>query len=283
MVTMAVVKPSNETKSFQRISQAMSFFTKRPLPVLISLVTLLPGIAIAQSAASQSKTPVVVELFTSEGCSSCPPADALLAKMDKEQPVSNAEIIVLEEHVDYWEKGGWHDRFSSSQYTDRQNQYAPRLKFSESYTPQMIVDGTTQFVGNDGPRALNAVEAAAGTPKVALALSQPMVDGHRVACSVSSPASATPLPKADLYAALIDPSETTQVQGGENKGRQLEHVGVVRSMKRIGKLQDLGKGPLAFNLNAPSDMQPANLRVVVFAQSSDLGPIKGAASVSTKQ
>jgi hypothetical protein len=87
----------------------------------------------------------------------------------------------------------------------------------------------------------------------------------------------------DLYAALIDPTATTQVQGGENKGRQLEHVGVVRSLKRIGKLQDLGKGPLAFNLNTPPDMQPANLRVVVFAQSSDLGPIKAAASVSAKQ
>ena len=260
----------------------MNLTKQRPAHFLLALAIALPGMAIAQSA-SQGKNPVVVELFTSEGCSSCPPADALLAKMDKEQPVSNAEIIVLEEHVDYWEKGGWHDRFSSSQYTDRQNQYAPRLKFDGAYTPQMIVDGTTQFVGNDGVRALNAVEAAAGTPKIALALSNPVIDGHRIASSVSSPASASPLPKADLYAALIDPSETTQVQGGENKGHQLDHVGVVRSMKRIGKLQDLGKGPLAFNLNAPSDMQTGNLRVVVFAQSSDLGPIKGAASVSTKQ
>ncbi len=257
--------------------------TKHPLPVLVILTALLPSLSFAQSAAPDSKTPVVVELFTSEGCSSCPPADALLARMDKEQPVSNAEIIVLEEHVDYWEKGGWHDRFSSSQYTDRQNQYAPKLKFDSSYTPQMVVDGTTQFVGNDGPRALNAIVTAAGTPKVALALSNPMVDGRRVACSVSAPASATPLPKADLYAALLDPSATTQVQGGENKGHQLDHVAVVRSLKRIGKLQDLGKGPLQFNLNAPSDSTPANMRVVVFAQSSDQGPIKGAASVSTKQ
>ena len=260
----------------------MNSISQRPFALII-LIAILPGISFAQNPTPESKTPVVVELFTSGGCSSCPPADALLAKMDKEQPVSNAEIIVLEEHVDYWEKGGWHDRFSSAQYTDRQNQYGPRLKFDSAYTPQMIVDGTTQFVGNDGPRALNAVIAAAGTPKVPLLLSNPVVDGHRVASSVSAPAAGSPLPKADLYAVLIDPSATTQVQGGENKGRQLEHVGVVRSMKRIGKLQDLGKGPLAFNLNAPSDMQPGNLRVVVFAQSSDLGPIKGAASVSTKQ
>ena len=261
----------------------MNLVTKRTLLPLLTLTALLPGMAVAQGTVTQGKTPVIVELFTSEGCSSCPPADALLARMDKEQPVSNADIIVLEEHVDYWEKGGWHDRFSSSQYTDRQTQYAPRLKFNEVYTPQMIVDGSTQFVGNDAPSAINAVEAAAGKPKIALALANPVVDGHRVASSVSAPASDTPLPKADLYAVLIDPSETTQVQAGENKGRHLDHVGVVRSMKRIGKLQDLGKGPLAFNLTAPSDMQPGNLRVVVFAQSSDLGPIKGAASVSTKQ
>jgi hypothetical protein len=260
----------------------MNSILKRSLLTLMAL-GVIDGMSLAQSQTSSGRTPVVVELFTSEGCSSCPPADALLARMDKEQPVSNAEIIVLEEHVDYWEKSGWHDRFSSAQYTDRQNQYAPRLKFDSVYTPQMVVDGTTQFVGNDAPRALDAVTTAAGTPKIALALSNPVVDDRRIACSVSAPASSSPLPKADLYAALIEPTATTHVQGGENKGRQLEHVGVVRSLKRIGKLQDLGKGPLAFNLNTPADMQPANLRVVVFAQSSDLGPIKGAASVSTKQ
>jgi hypothetical protein len=261
----------------------MKSISQHSLSALITLIAIVPGISFAQNATPAGKTPVVVELFTSEGCSSCPPADALLARMDKEQPVSNAEIIVLEEHVDYWEKGGWHDRFSSSQYTDRQNQYAPRLKFESAYTPQMVVDGTTQFVGNDGPRALDAVTAAAGTPKIALVLSNPVIDGRHVACSVSATGSATPLPKADLYVALLDPTATTQVQGGENKGHQLEHVGVVRSLKKIGKLQDLGKGPMNFTLNAPSDSTPSNMRVVVFAQGSDVGAIKGAASVSTKQ
>jgi hypothetical protein len=238
--------------------------------------------AVAQGTVTQGKTPVIVELFTSEGCSSCPPADALLARMDKEQPVSNADIIVLEEHVDYWEKGGWHDRFSSSQYTDRQKQYAPRLKFDEVYTPQMVIDGTTQFVGNDAPRALDAVTSAAGTPKIALVLSSPVIDGRHLACSVSA-SSTSPLPKADLYAVLEDPTATTQVQGGENKGHQLDHVGVVRSLKKIGKLQDLGNGPMKFTLNAPADSTPTNMRVVVFAQGSDLGPIKGAVFISTKQ
>jgi hypothetical protein len=254
----------------------------RTLAAFVTLIAIVPAIAVAQSATPASKTPVVVELFTSEGCSSCPPADTLLARMDKEQPVSNAEIIVLEEHVDYWEKGGWHDRFSSSQYTDRQKQYAPRLKFDEVYTPQMVIDGTTQFVGNDAPRALDAVTSAAGTPKIALVLSSPVIDGRHLACSVSA-SSTSPLPKADLYAVLEDPTATTQVQGGENKGHQLDHVGVVRSLKKIGKLQDLGNGPMKFTLNAPADSTPTNMRVVVFAQGSDLGPIKGAVFISTKQ
>ena len=157
---------------------------------LITLLAVLPGISFAQNGTPGSKTPVVVELFTSEGCSSCPPADALLARMDKEQPISNAEIIVLEEHVDYWEKGGWHDRFSSSQYTDRQNQYAPRLKFSESYTPQMVVDGTTQFVGNDAPRTLSAiVTAALERPR------WPWRSQSRWSMAIGSPAQSPRLPR----------------------------------------------------------------------------------------
>ncbi|MCU1223559.1 MAG: hypothetical protein JWQ42_1652 [Edaphobacter sp.] len=247
---------------------------------LIALVAL-PSAAIAQTPASQSRTPVVVELFTSEGCSSCPPADALLARLDREQPVSTAEIIVLEEHVDYWEQDGWHDRFSSPQYTERQNQYAPRLKFDNVYTPQMVVDGATQFVGNNGPRAYQAIVAAAQTPKITLSLSTPVLDGRHVVSSVSSPAS--PLPKADLYAALIEPKATTEVLRGENGGHHLEHAGVVRSLQRIGKLQDLASGPVKFNLTAPAGVGPTNMRVVVFAQESGQGPIRGATITTIKQ
>src|ERR1700722_6032412 len=102
----------------------MNSISQRALSVVITLLALGTGVSFAQNATPENKPPVVVELFPSEGCSSCPPADALLARTDKEQPVSNADIIVLEEHVDYWENGGWHDRFSSSQYTDRQKLYA---------------------------------------------------------------------------------------------------------------------------------------------------------------
>jgi hypothetical protein len=237
--------------------------------------------SLAASAAAQTpqtnRTPVLVELFTSEGCSTCPPADTLLAKLEQVQPVDGAEIIVLGEHVDYWDGQGWHDRFSSHQYTERQNEYCGRLHVDNSYTPQMIVDGTDQFVGHDAIHAVSAIQHAAQIPKIKLILSQPVVDAHKVSASVSSPAPMT-TKKADLYAALVDPKDTTEVRGGENGGHQLHHVGVVRSLQRVGKLKDLGAGPVSFSLNAPADAKPNEMRIVVFAQESGQGAVLGAAS-----
>ena len=196
----------------------------RPLAVsgiFLTLLAPMTAVSGAQTAAKPSRAPVLVELFTSEGCSSCPPADALLAKLEHVQPVDSAEIIILEEHVDYWEQGGWHDRFSSHQYTDRQSEYATRLHVSNGiYTPQMVVDGTDQFVGNDPAHALHSITTAAQTPKVSLTLTNLAVNGHRVSATVSAP----PFPfKGDLYAALVDPVDTTDVKGGENGGPDDDH------------------------------------------------------------
>ncbi len=165
----------------------MNSITPRTLAALVTLIAIVPAIAVAQSTTPASKTPVVVELFTSEGCSSCPPADALLARMDKEQPVSNAEIIVLEEHVDYWEKW-WMARplLLVAIYRPSEPVRSPARNSTRPTPAQMVVDGTTQFVGNDGPRAINAITAAAGTPKIALVLPSPVVDGRHLACSVSA-------------------------------------------------------------------------------------------------
>jgi hypothetical protein len=230
----------------------------------------------AQTSAS-NRTPVLVELFTSEGCSSCPPADALLAKLDHDQPIQNAEIIVLGEHVDYWESVHWHDRFASSQYTDRQKLYGQRLRFDEVYTPQMVVDGSNQFVGSDAAHAVRAITQAAQTPKLPLSLARPVVDGRRISSSVSAPSTES---HGDLYAALVDISDTTEVRGGENGGRHLQHAGVVRNLQRIGNLKDLGPKPLPFSLKSPGDANIATMRVVVFAQQNGQGNILGAVITS---
>jgi hypothetical protein len=256
------------------MSQFRSFSV---VAALLGVFAVMPALIAAQTPQA-NRAPVLVELFTSEGCSSCPPADALLAKLGRDQPVNGAEIIILEEHVDYWDELGWHDRFSSHQYTDRQNQYCARLRANEPYTPQMVVDGADQFVGNDAAHAQRAIQHAAQTPKIELTLSQPTVDGRKVSLAVSSPGPPVATkPHADLYAALVDPTDTTEVRSGENGGRRLQHAGVVRSLQRIGSFKDLANGPVSFSLNAPADAKPGEMRVVVFAQQGGQGAVLGAA------
>src|SRR5438552_1164309 len=133
-------------------------------PLIRSQVRASAGLAETQ------RTSVLIELFTSEGCSTCPPADALLARLANEQPVTNVQLIALEEHVDYWNNLGWTDPFSSRDWTERQYVYAGALKNRNPYTPQMIVDGTLEFVGNQPPRAREAILKAASSAKIPVML-----------------------------------------------------------------------------------------------------------------
>ena len=256
------------------MSRFRSHFIAVPAGILLSLSAV---IQVSAQSSPATRTPVLVELFTSEGCSSCPPADALLMKLEKQQPVAGAEIIILEEHVDYWEGEGWHDRFSSHQYTDRQNVYGAQFKLESVYTPQMVVDGSQQFVGNDAAKALNAISHSAQTPKIDLHLSAVSLDQGHISGTVSITGSSAGLPKGDLFAALVDPEAETTVRGGENKGQQLHHAGVVRSLVRIGSIQNLTAGPMKFALTPTRDAIPGKQRVVVFAQRSGQGAVVAAA------
>src|SRR4051794_23404836 len=124
----------------------------------------------AQTPQADRRVPVLVELFTSEGCSDCPPADALLAELDTRQFVPNAEAIVLSEHVTYWDHQGWRDPFSLEAMTQRQEEYVRRFALDSAYTPQMVVDGTSQFVGSNGRALLAALNKATAKPKMHLAI-----------------------------------------------------------------------------------------------------------------
>jgi hypothetical protein len=242
----------------------------------IFLLCLSPVPRISAQDDTATRTPVLVELFTSEGCSTCPPADALLLKLQQEQPIPGAEIIVLGEHVDYWDGEGWHDRFSSHQFTTRQNTYGARFKLESVYTPQMVVDGSEQFVGNDAAKATRTIAHAAQTAKPGLRLSDLLATRDRVAGTVSLPPNSAALPDGDLFAALIDPTAETSVRGGENGGRQLHHAGVVRALVRIGSSKTLNTAPAKFTLSSPADAAHGRKHVVVFAQRSGQGAVVAA-------
>jgi hypothetical protein len=178
--------------------------------------------------------------------------------------------------VDYWDSLGWKDRFSSHQLTARQSAYAQRLHLDDNYTPQMIVDGTDQFVGNDSAHAQRAIASATQAPKLAIALSQPALSNGHIAATATLVLQPSYVPDADVFAALVEPMASTHVLNGENGGRTLQHVSVVRALQRIGSLAGLATSPLHFSLDLPS--QAANPRIVVFIQRTGQGAILGAAA-----
>jgi len=221
------------------------------------------------------KHPVLVELFTSEGCSSCPPADRGLALLEKQQPVSNADVITLEFHVDYWDGPGWKDPFSSALFTQRQEQYAAAFRLDSDYTPQMVVDGQKEFVGSDLGKATSTIEKLAGQAK------------GRIEAKVASDSikiTITQLPAIDqatVYLAAVEDNLTSNVSGGENAGEKLAHTSVVHELAAIGVIEK-GKTGGEFSAALPSNpiWKKDNLRQVVFVQDDKTRKILAVARVS---
>jgi hypothetical protein len=190
---------------------------------------------------NSSRVPVLLELFTSEGCSSCPPADRLLELLDQKQPVPGADLIVLSEHVDYWDRLGWKDPFSSALLSARQQEYSYRLHGEGVYTPQLVVDGRFGFVGSDGHEAASAIQEAIRDPKIPIAISNASCNRNHVTARIEVTDAHQSLidGRGILYIALADNRVESHVVRGENAGRALTHVGVTRVLKRVGTL-DLG-------------------------------------------
>jgi len=206
---------------------------------------------------------VVVELFTSEGCSSCPPADDVLAKLDKTS-IQGVEIIALGEHVDYWNRLGWVDQYSSEKFSQRQNDYSDAFNLDSVYTPQMIVDGRDEFNGGNMVRARAAITKAAQAPKGKVELG--LADG-KLSVHVKNLPRLTAGDRAEVFLAITENNLRTDVSRGENSGRFLNHSAVVRDLSVIGQLSPNETTFEATpNLKLAEIWRKENLRVAVFVQ-----------------
>lgn len=227
------------------------------------------------AAATAQRTPVLIELFTSEGCSDCPPADDLLGQLDTKQPVSGVQLIVLSEHVTYWNHLGWADPFSLVDMDVRQDAYVRRFSLQAPATPEFVVDGSAQVAGNNPTTLLQEIDHAALVPKPALQID----DAHRASDgSINFSVKAPPDPKLNLVAAVAESATHSEVSHGENKGRTLHHVAVVRVIKNFGSNAADGRSLRLSGsdlLHAEKDGEP--LRLVVFFVSKKDGQVVAAA------
>lgn len=223
------------------------------------------------SLPSWSQNPVVVELFTSEGCSSCPPADALLGELSHNGP-KGVDLVLLGEHVDYWNYAGWTDRFSSAVFSERQNDYGKWLHLASVYTPQMVIDGHLQLVGSNTSDVYRDIEAAARNAKPAK-VSLQWTDATRFHVSVQGP----PTPAFRVLLAVTEDGLSTSVKGGENGGRILRHAAVVRQLRQLGVTSN-GHFETTADVSPQAEWNRAQLKVAVLVQDAATGRIMGAAS-----
>jgi hypothetical protein len=222
--------------------------------------------------------PILVELFTSEGCSTCPPAEVALEKMDTLQPVPGAQLIVLSEHVDYWNHDGWTDPYSSASITSRQNGYVHALGLKTAYTPQIFIDGTAELQLNDPAQVSQIFRKAVSVSKVPIRITSATVEGNKPAI-VQGTIETESRPEqrnADVYVAVALDHVESQVSGGENRGRHLVHVAVVLEIAKVGRLEKGKSFNQDFHLkvNLPHTSS-TNVRIVAFIQEAGPGRVLG--------
>ena len=233
-------------------------------------------------AADDNRPLIVVELFTSEGCSSCPMADALLAKLERSQMFPNVRVVGLEEHVDYWNNLGWVDRFASPQFSSRQNQYAQHYGADAIYTPQMVANGQKPFVAVDVRSASKAILESAANPSYDLTLApernprEPSLTDLIV--HVRYLRTGSPVP-ADIFLAVTESRLRSTISNGENAGQTVAHGSVVRSFGVLGSIdrRPFNTVGLKSTLKLPEEWNRQNLRAVVFVQERQSHRITGAA------
>jgi hypothetical protein len=233
------------------------------------------------SNSSTANHSVVVELFTSEGCSSCPPADQLLKKLSEGPSLHGAEIIALEEHVDYWDHLGWKDPYSSADFTERQEEYAHILENGNVYTPQMVVDGYNEVIGSRTSEALAAIEKSASQPKLDIQISPAANAENNKAAFEIRVTGFTALPNSrdiDLWIAITEKDLSTDVKSGENAGDHLQHAPVVRRIQKLESFHGPADHESHANLKLESSWRRENLNFAAFTTDKHSHKIVGAAT-----
>jgi hypothetical protein len=229
-------------------------------------VRLILAVLALLASGPGEKTPVLLELFTSTGCSSCPSADKLLAEIDSQQPVPNARLIVLSENVDYWNTPAWSDPFSSAASSTRQEIYDTHFGI-EPYTPQLVIDGAAPVSGNDRAKAVKAINASLSPQKIPMHVTAMRVGGKAQLEIVSGANSSGK--NADVFLVLAHDRATSHVRGGENAGRELTEVAVAYAFQEAGKMKSGMNFQKSLVIALPPHSTGGDSRAIVFARRSD--------------
>jgi hypothetical protein len=239
------------------------------------LCLALPAV-FAQSPAQPRPGVVLVELFTSEGCSDCPPADELLRQMIGKKSPEGQLIIGISEHVTYWNHDGWTDPWSSDLFTARQADYGQHLGVDNVYTPQIVVNGREQFVGGKQTALAAAFKAESDKPQINLTITSVQVNEKAVTVTYSA-SDLPPKIALRLLAMLVDDTDASSVLRGENKGKQLTHAWVARSITQLGKLNSAEQQTATVPLPPSFAADPSKPRhLVLIAQQGGAGVVLGA-------
>lgn len=244
-------------------------------------VAILVALATRGSLEQAPRVPVLVELYTSEGCSSCPPADALLESLLRDQPIARAEIIPIGWHVDYFNSLGWKDAFSSSAFTARQRSYSPVFGDDNLYTPQIVVDGREAMEGIKGDAVRHAIEAAAGRSHLPVSVTARLAS-DRVRLTIGVPAAPATTEKIQVIVAITQDGLSSAVTRGENTGRTLHHVAVARAVQG---LDSLGATSSVIEKQLPlgKGWGQAGLKAVIWLQGTKSREVYGSAAVALAQ
>jgi hypothetical protein len=244
----------------------------------LAIAVVLPLLT-ALAWAAGGDAPVLIELFTAEGCSSCPPADHFLEQLDAAQPIRGANLIVLSEHVDYWDGQGWPDPYASKAFTERQGTYERGLKIREPFTPQFIVDGTIDMRLSHRERISDQLHAASAAAKVPVSIESLRIETG-AAPTISGVVNADAVPgqrSCELFVGIALDRADTQVLRGENRGQHLTHVAVLRELDSVGKVPPGSAVHRPFSLALRPGLDNSRLRVVAFLQQPGPGAVLGAA------